>query len=135
MGSKEDMEVDEDGSIKDEGKWDFKATMERIESKIRTNDLKNIYNFDAEIREYINRSFLEKNSRKFKMQEEAAKASLISPIRALKGTMKDTEEEKIFILPRIKDAKPPPIPRVYGTITSPKKLKEHYDYILANAHL
>lgn len=44
-------------------------------------------------------------------------------------------EDQTFILPRLKDAKPPPPPRVYGIITSPKKLKEHYDYIMANAHL
>ena len=62
LGSKEDFELDEEGQVIDDDKWDFKATLERLEHKIKVNEVKPIYNFDAEIREYINRSFLERKT-------------------------------------------------------------------------
>lgn len=59
LGSKDELDLDEDGQIKDDEKWDYKTNLEQLEIKIGVGLVKPIYNFNSEIKEYINRSFLE----------------------------------------------------------------------------
>ena len=48
---------DDDGQIKDAGKWNFKKGLREIEVKLITKEMHPIYNLDKDIEEYIKRSF------------------------------------------------------------------------------
>ena len=84
MGDTDEKDLDEEGLIKDEGRWDYKSTLEKIEKQIRLQIKKPIFNFDAEISEYINRSFLEKPSNNFKASRDKD-GGVTSPLKGLKA--------------------------------------------------
>lgn len=59
QGSQDEKDLDEEGMVKDEGRWDYKSGLVALERRIKDRDVKPIFNLDGEIREYINRSFVE----------------------------------------------------------------------------
>jgi len=46
-------EFDDDGAIKDDGKWDYKRSLGEIASKIKHHEVAPIFNFNKEIHDFI----------------------------------------------------------------------------------
>jgi hypothetical protein len=57
MGEVKVEDLDENGMIKDEGRWDFKKTLHEVERKIKRKQMEVKFDLGPEIEQFIDNSF------------------------------------------------------------------------------
>ena len=57
MGEVKVEDLDENGMIRDEGRWDFKKTLNELERKVKKKQMEVKYDLGPEIEQFIDNSF------------------------------------------------------------------------------